>query len=179
MIAEVSDGAELLRLLQSVHPDVVITDISMPGMDGITALRHIKALYPKLRVIIVSMQEDAESIKRAVASGADGYVRKDASVSELEMALRSVMTTGSYMGSGVMDLLLQPSEPSLEDLLTERQVEILKMLAEGKSSKEIGFVLGLSSKTVDVHRMRIMDRLGLHDVASLTLYAIRNQLVKP
>jgi DNA-binding NarL/FixJ family response regulator len=179
VIAEVREGAELLKLLESVHPDVVICDITMPGMDGISAVRRIRELYPDLPVIMLSMNESAESIKRAVASGANGYVRKDAPDFELETALRSVLATGSYFGAGVAQRLLEPSEPEVEDLLTERQIQILTMLARGKSSKEIAFDLGLSSKTVDVHRTRIMNRLELKDLASLTLYAVRKGLVKP
>jgi DNA-binding NarL/FixJ family response regulator len=179
VIAEVRDGAELLKVLESVLPDVVISDITMPGMDGITAVRQIRALYPDLKVIMLTMNDSAESIKRAVASGANGYVRKDAPDFELEMALRSVMSTGSYFGQGVAQRLLEPTEPAVEALLTERQIEILVMLARGKSSKEIAYDLGLSSKTVDVHRARIMERLDLDDVASLTLYAVRKGLVKP
>ena len=179
VIAEVRDGNELLELLKSVHPDVVVSDISMPGMDGITAVRRIRELYPDLPVIMLSMNESAESIKRAVSSGANGYVRKDAPDFELEMALRNVLATGSYFGASVAQRLLEPSEPAIEDLLTERQIQILTMLASGKSSKEIAYDLGLSSKTVDVHRTRIMERLKLNDVASLTLYAVRKGLVKP
>lgn len=179
VIAEVRDGGELLRLLESVHPDVVVSDITMPGMDGITAVRRIRELYPRLPVIMLSMNESADSIKRAVASGANGYVRKDAPDYELEMALRTVLATGSYYGTGVAQRLLEPSEPGVEDLLTERQVQILTLLAQGLSSKEIAFDLGLSSKTVDVHRTRIMERLQLKDLASLTLYAVRKGLVKP
>jgi DNA-binding NarL/FixJ family response regulator len=179
VIAEVRDGAELLKLLESVHPDVVITDINMPGMNGITAVGQIRARYPELRVIMLTMNDSAESIKRAVASGANGYVRKDAPDFELEIALRSVVATGSYFGNGVAQRLLEPTEPSVESVLTERQIEILVMLARGKSSKEIAYDLGLSSKTVDVHRTRIMERLNLGDVASLTLYAVRMGLVKP
>jgi DNA-binding NarL/FixJ family response regulator len=179
VIAEVRDGAELLQLLASVHPDVVVCDINMPGMDGITAVRRIRELYPRVPVIMLSMNESAESIKRAVASGASGYVRKDAPDHELEMALRTVLATGSYYGTGVAQRLLEPSEPGVEDLLTQRQIQILTRFAQGQSSKEIAFDLGLSSKTVDVHRTRIMERLGLNDLASLTLYAVRKGLVKP
>lgn len=179
VIAEVADGAELLALLDSVHPDVVICDITMPGMDGLTALRHIRARWPQLPVIMLSMNDDPASIKRAVAAGASGYVRKDAPQFELDMAIRSVLATGSYFGAGVTQQLLQPAEPEVEEVLTSRQIDILARLARGKSSKEIAFELGLSSKTVDVHRTRIMERLGLKDVASLTLYAVRKGLVKP
>lgn len=179
VIAEVRDGAELLKLLESVHPDIVITDITMPGMDGITAVRQIRALYPQLRVLMLTMNDSADSIKRAVAAGANGYVRKDAPDFELETAIRNVMTTGSHFGQGVAQALLAPTEPQVEELLTERQIEILVLLAQGQSSKEIAYDLGLSSKTVDVHRARIMERLQLDDLASLTLYAVRKGLVKP
>jgi two-component system, NarL family, nitrate/nitrite response regulator NarL len=179
VIAEVRDGQELVDLLQSVHPDVVITDLTMPGMDGITAIKHIHQRYPALRIMVLSMHEDADAVKRAVANGACAYLRKDAPDFELETALRSVVRTGSYFGAGVAQRLVEPTAPSIDELLTERQVEILTMLAHGKSSKEIAFDLGLSSKTVDVHRARIMERLGVSDVASLTLYAVRNGLVKP
>lgn len=179
VMAEVCDGEELLKLLEDVHPDVVITDINMPGMDGITAVRQIRQRSPDLRVIMLSMNDSAETIRRAVASGANGYVRKDAPAFELEMALRSVMSTGSYFGAGVAKSLLERGEPAMEELLTERQVEILTLLVKGKSSKEIAFDLGLSSKTVDVHRTRIMERLQLNDLASLTLYAVRKGIVKP
>lgn len=179
VIAEVRDGGELLELLQSVHPDVVICDITMPGMDGITAMRRIRQLYPQLRVIMLTMNDSAESIRAALTAGANGYLRKDAPDIELEMALRGVMATGRYFGSGVAQRLLEPVEPGPEELLTARQIEILRLMAGGKSSKEIAYQLGLSSKTVDVHRTRIMERLGLKDVASLTLYAVRKGLVKP
>ena len=177
VIAEASDGAELLEVLSSVRPDVVITDISMPGMDGLSALEEIRARHPKLRVIVLSMHHSAEMVKRAVAAGASAYLHKDASEFELASAIQSVMATGSYMSAAVARELIAPSAPELKDVLTTRQIEILKLLAEGKSSKEIGFALGVSSKTVDVHRSRIKERLGLRDLASLVAYAIRNRLV--
>ena len=179
VLAEVSDGNELLALLETVQPDLVITDLTMPGMDGLTAIARIRQRHPALKIIVVSMHEDAVAVKRAVANGANCYVRKDAPDFELEMALRTVMATGSYFGAGVAQRLLEPSAPTLEEELTPRQIEILKLLAQGKSSKEIGYDLGLSSKTVDVHRGRIMERLELRDVASLTLYAVRRGLIKP
>lgn len=177
VIAEAGDGGELLELLKSVRPDVVITDITMPGMDGITAVAEIRARYPDVKVIILSMHDSASVVKRAVAAGASAYLRKDASNFELASAIHSVMKTGSYMSAAVAKLLMDPSEPSIEEVLTPRQIEVLTLLAQGKSSKEIGFALGLSSKTVDVHRLRMMDRLGVRDVASLVVYAVRKGLV--
>ena len=179
VIAEARNGIELLALLESVKPDVVMTDISMPGMDGITAIAEIHSRYPDVRVIVLSMYDTVDFVKRAVANGACGYLMKDAPPFELEQALHSVVTTGSYFSSAIAQRLLQPSEPTASDELTERQIEILTLIAQGKASKEIAFELGLSPKTVDVHRARIMERLRLGDIASLTLYAVRKGLIKP
>jgi DNA-binding NarL/FixJ family response regulator len=179
VIAEARNGNELLQLLETVKPDVVMTDISMPGMDGITAIAEIHSRYPEVRVVVLSMYDTVDFVKRAVANGACGYLMKDAPPFELEQALRSVMATGSYFSPAIAQRLLQPSEPTVDDELTHRQVEILTLIAQGRASKEIAFELGLSPKTVDVHRARIMERLRLNDIASLTLYAVRKGLVKP
>jgi len=178
VIAEARNGNELLQLLESVKPDVVMTDISMPGMDGITAIAEIHTRFPDVKVLVLSMYDTVDFVKRAVANGACGYLMKDAPPFELEQALRSVMATGSYFSAAVAQRLLQPSEPTVDDELTTRQVEILTLIAQGKSAKEIAFELGLSPKTVDVHRARIMERLRLNDIASLTRYAVRKGLVK-
>ena len=179
VIAEARDGRELITLVESLNPDVVMTDISMPGMDGIAAISEIHAKHPQVRLLVLSMYDTVDFVKRAVASGACGYLMKDAPPFELEQALRSVMATGSYFSAAVAQRLLQPSEPTVDDELTHRQVEILKLIAQGRASKEIAYELGLSPKTVDVHRARIMERLHLNDIASLTLYAVRKGLVKP
>jgi DNA-binding NarL/FixJ family response regulator len=179
VIAEARDGQELIKLVESLMPDVVMTDISMPGMDGITAIAEIHSRYPEVRMLVLSMYDTVDFVKRAVANGACGYLMKDAPPFELEQALRSVMATGSYFSPAIAQRLLQPSEPTVDDELTHRQVEILKLIAQGKASKEIAYELGLSPKTVDVHRARIMERLRLNDIASLTLYAVRKGLIKP
>ena len=178
VIAEARNGTELVALLDTVQPDIVMTDISMPGMDGITAIAEIHSRHPDVKVIVLSMYDTVDFVKRAVSNGACGYLMKDAPPFELEQALRSVMATGSYFSAAVAQRLLQPSEPSVDDELTQRQVEILTLIAQGKSAKEIAFELGLSPKTVDVHRARIMERLRLNDIASLTRYAVRKGLVK-
>ena len=179
VIAEASDGSELIKLVDSLTPDLVMTDISMPGMDGITAIAEIHQRHPQVKLLVLSMYDTVDFVKRAVANGACGYLMKDAPPFELEQAVRSVMATGSYYSPVIAQRLLQPSEPTADDELTTRQVEILKLIAQGRASKEIAFELGLSPKTVDVHRARIMDRLQLNDIASLTLYAVRKGLVKP
>jgi DNA-binding NarL/FixJ family response regulator len=178
VVAEARNGEELLAILKTVRPDLVITDISMPGMDGFTAARRITEDHPGLKVIVLSMHDSVDAVKRAVASGACGYLRKDAPQFELELAVRSVVANGSYFGNGVAQMLLQPSEAAADEILTGRQLEVLTLLAQGKSAKEIAFELGLSSKTVDVHRAKLMERLQLSDLASLTRYAVRKGLVK-
>jgi len=179
VVAEARDGEELIALVDSLMPDVVMTDISMPGMDGITAISHIHARHPQVRLLVLSMYDTVDFVKRAVANGACGYLMKDAPPFELEQSVRSVMATGSYFSPAIAQRLLQPSEPTVDDELTHRQVEILRLIAQGRASKEIAYELGLSPKTVDVHRARIMERLHLNDIASLTLYAVRKGLIKP
>ena len=179
VIAEARDGNELIKLVESLSPDIVMTDISMPGMDGITAISEIHGKHPETRLLVLSMYDTVDFVKRAVANGACGYLMKDAPPFELEQAVRSVMATGSYFSPAIAQRLLQPSEPSVDDELTHRQVEILKLIAQGRASKEIAYELGLSPKTVDVHRARIMERLQLNDIASLTRYAVRKGLIKP
>lgn len=178
VIAEAKDGRELITLVDSLAPDVVMTDISMPGMDGLAAISQIHVKHPAVRLLVLSMYDTVDFVKRAVANGACGYLMKNAPRFELEQALHSVMATGSYFSSSIARLLLQPSEPTIYDELTYRQIEILKLIAQGRASKEIAHELGLSSKTVDVHRARIMERLNLNDIASLTLYAVRKGLIK-
>jgi DNA-binding NarL/FixJ family response regulator len=180
VIAEARDGQELIKLVDDLGPDIAMTDISMPpGMDGIAAIAQIHSKHPEVHLLAVSMYDTVDFVKRAVASGACGYLMKDASSFELEQAIRAVMATGRYFSSGIAQLLLRPSAPTVNDLLTDRQVEILTWIARGKASKEIAHVLGLSSKTIDVHRARIMERLSMNDVAGLTRYAVRSGLVTP
>lgn len=179
VIAEAREGQELVGLVDELMPDIVMTDISMPGMDGITAIAHIHARHPQMKLLVLSMYDTVDFVKRAVANGACGYLMKDAPPFELEQAVRSVMATGNYFSPAIAQRLLQPSEPSVDDELTHRQVEILRLIAQGRASKEIAYELGLSPKTVDVHRARIMERLHINDIASLTLYAVRKGLVKP
>ncbi|GAB3764730.1 response regulator transcription factor [Ramlibacter monticola] len=179
VIDEARDGEELLAVLARCKPDVVLTDLAMPGLDGLAAIARIHEQYPDLRVLVLSMYDTLDFVRRAVASGASGYLMKDSAPQELEQAVRAVASTGSYFSGTVARLLLHPEETASDDGLTERQIEILVRLASGMSSKEIAYDLGLSSKTVDVHRGRIMERLELRDVASLTRYAVRKGLIKP
>ncbi len=178
VIAEARDGDELISLVEHLRPDIAFTDITMPGTDGLQAVAQIHTRWPEVRLVVLSMHHTLDFVRRAVANGACGYLMKNAPSFELGQAIRSVMERGSYFSPSISQQLLQPAEPTTADLLTERQIEILSYIAQGRSSKEIAFELGLSSKTVDVHRARIMQRLELKDVASITRYAVRNGLVK-
>jgi DNA-binding NarL/FixJ family response regulator len=177
VVADARSGEELLAVLERLKPDLVITDIHMPGMDGLAAIAQIRARHPTLPILVLSMYDTADFVQRAVANGANGYLMKHAAPKELQQAVRTVFATGSYFNANVARLLLERVEPA-DDGLTERQKEILVLLAGGMSSKEIAHQLGLSPKTVDVHRARIMERLAVRDVASLTRYAVRRGLVK-
>ena len=162
-------------------PDGASLSVGGFGLCGIPSvlIAEIHDRHPEVKILVLSMYDTVDFVKRAIASGACGYLMKDAPPFELEHAVRNVMVSGSYFSPSISKRLLQPSEPTADDELTQRQVEILKLIAMGRASKEIAFQLGLSSKTVDVHRARIMERLGLNDIASLTLYAVRKGLIKP
>lgn len=177
VVAEAGDGEELVRVASALAPDIVFTDIDMPHKDGIAAIRELSNSNPDVRSVVVSMHNTAAMVKRAAAAGAAGYVMKDASAQEFGNAIRNVLERGTYWSSAVAGLLLSKSEPLPEDILTERQLEIVKLLATGQSAKEIAYALTLSTKTVDAHRARIMERLQLGDIASLTRYALKHRIV--
>jgi DNA-binding NarL/FixJ family response regulator len=179
VIAQARSGEELIALLDRMQPDLVVTDIGMPGVDGVEAVTRIRARHPSLPILVLSMFDSAEMVQRAVASGANGYLTKSAPPQELQHAIGVMLATGSYFNAAVARLLMHRVDALGEDGLTERQKEVLSLLASGLSSKEIAFQLNLSSKTIDVHRARIMERLELRDIASLTRYAVRRGLVKP
>lgn len=179
VVSEAKNGEELLQAVERHVPDLVLTDISMPGMDGLSALSRMRTMPKPPRVLVVSMHDSPDFIRRAFKLGADGYLMKEGSPLELEHAVRSVMAGQRYYSPQLAKKLLQTEERSPEDVLTERQIEILILIARGHASKEIAFKLGLSPKTVDVHRARIMERLGIDDVAGLTLYCVRQGLVHP
>lgn len=177
--AEVSNGQELVDYVRNNQVGLVLTDISMPVMDGIAAIESIRSFNRNIKIIALSMYDSAEFIKRAVRAGADGYVLKNAPTHELEYAIKAVLMGAGYFSTEVSKRMAEETEPDPHEVLTERQMEILRLLVRGQSSKEIGFELGLSPKTVDVHRAAIMARLKVNDLASLTLYAVRFGIVDP
>jgi DNA-binding NarL/FixJ family response regulator len=179
IVAEACNGDELVAAVREHAPDLVLTDISMPRMDGLAALAVLRALPSPPRVLVVSMHDSPDLIRRALQLGAAGYVMKDSSPAEFEHALRSVMAGHPYLSAQVSQRLVHASERSPEELLTDRQIEILVLLARGQASKEVAYALGLSPKTVDVHRARIMERLGINDLPGLTLYCVRHGMIDP
>ena len=179
VVAEAHNGAELLEAVRREAPDLIVSDITMPGMDGLTSLSLLRELPQPPRVLMVSMHDSPDLIRRAFALGAAGYLMKNSSPVEFEHAVHCVMSGQPYYGTQVSQKLLQTPAPAPEQLLTPRQIEVLVLIATGHAAKEVAFKLGLSPKTVDVHRARIMERLGIGDIAGLTLYCVRHGLVDP
>jgi DNA-binding NarL/FixJ family response regulator len=184
VVAEAASGEEALQLAERERPDVVLMDIAMKGMTGLEAAARLRERSPGVRVVILSMHAGEEYVLQALRAGAVGYLLKDAATGELELALRSVMRGESWFSPAVSRQVVEGyvqrvgGEPGA-DVLTARQREVLRLVAGGKSTKEIAFDLNLSVKTVETHRAQIMERLGIRDVAGLVRYALRTGLVPP
>jgi DNA-binding NarL/FixJ family response regulator len=182
VVGEAASGEEALVLAERERPDVVLMDIAMKGITGLEAAARIRDQHPGVRVIILSMHAGEEYVLQALRAGAIGYLLKDAATGELELALRSVMRGESWFSPAVSRQVVEGyvqrvgGEP-VADVLTARQREVLKLVAGGKSTKEIAFDLSLSVKTVETHRAQIMERLGIRDVAGLVRYALKTGLV--
>ncbi|HZP85303.1 MAG TPA: response regulator transcription factor [Burkholderiales bacterium] len=185
VVGEAADGRSAIEMLDSLRPDVVLMDISMKGLNGIEATAQIRKLKPNVRVVILSMHTTEEHVAQALRAGAAGYIVKDGATEELDIALDSVMRGERYVSPNVsrsvVERLLADSsaQPNPLNLLTPRQKEILQLIAEGRSTKEIAHVLGLSIKTVETHRAQLMQRLSIRDVPGLVRYALRAGLVSP
>jgi DNA-binding NarL/FixJ family response regulator len=183
IIAEADNGREAVALAKELSPDLAIMDISMKELNGIEATAQIRAASPGTRVLILSMHTTEDFVRRALKAGAAGYLVKDSAPLELRMAIEALLRDEVYLSSrvskGLMSRLAGGGEPgeSSFDLLTPRQREILQLIAEGKSTKEIAFLLEVSVKTVETHRAGLMDRLDIRDVAGLALFAAQHSLV--
>ncbi len=182
VVAESGDGREALELVAKHRPDVALLDIGMPGLNGLEVAKRAPKESPKTRIIILSMHGDVTYVKQALRAGVAGYLLKGAAVAELPLALKAVMRGETYLSpkisKHVVEMLRDPSEEtdSLSGLTT-RQREILQLIAEGRSTKEIAGVLEVSIKTVETHRARLMERLDIHDVPGLVRFAIRSGIV--
>ena len=182
VVAEASDGQEVLRLAGEHHPNVVLMDIAMPKLNGLDATRRVTESHPNVRVIILSIYSDEEHVYQALRAGAVSYLLKGASMEELELAIRSVARGETFLSP-------QVSRPVIDEYvrrthasgpgenLSSRQRQVLQLIAEGKTTKQVALELGINVKTVESHRAQLMDRLNIHDVAGLVRYAIRMGLV--
>jgi len=183
VIAEGSTGREALELVRSKLPNVVLMDIAMAELGGLEALPRITKDFPVVRVIILSAHANEEYVIRALREGASGYMLKDSATTELELAINSVIQGKIYLSPSISrtvidDYLQRVGGPvSPLEQLTPRQREILQLVAEGKNTKEVAYDLGISVKTVESHRLQLMERLNIHDVPGLVRYAVRSGLV--
>lgn len=182
VVAEAGDGTEAVALAETVRPEVVLMDIAMAGMNGLEATREIARKFPGSRVVVLSMHASQDFVSQAMKAGAAGYVLKDAAPSELEVAVRAVASGEMYLSPAVSQHLAdcirrRGGGQSSVDQLTPRQREILQLIAEGRSTKEIAKQLALGVKTIETHRAQLMGRLNIHNVAGLVRFAIRAGLV--
>ena len=184
VVGEASDGAEALAIAGRERPDAVLLDIAMKGMSGLETAARFRELHPGVKVLILSMHASEEYVLQALRAGVVAYLIKDSATAELELALRSVMRGETYLSPAISRQVVEGYVQRVgvgagDDPLTPRQREVLKRVAEGRSTKEIAFYLGLSVKTVETHRAQIMERLGIRDVAGLVRYALRTRLIPP
>jgi DNA-binding NarL/FixJ family response regulator len=181
VVAEADNGEQAVALAQALAPDVALLDITMPSLNGLQAAERILAQSPPPRVVILSMHAAEEYVNRALALGVSGYLLKDAATLELQAALEAVSAGQTYLSpritSQLLESRLKTGEGAARPGLTARQLEVLRLLALGKSVKEIAYDLQLSAKTVETYRAQLMERLDLHDLASLVRYAIRTGLI--
>lgn len=186
VVAEAEDGRQAVELAASHTPDVVVLDIGMPLLNGIEATRQIVEKLPKTSVVILSMHSDESYVMRSLKAGAKAYLLKDSAEADLIRAIRAVRDGKSFFSPAVSKLLLEDyirqlqerGEEDSYELLTTREREILQLLAEGKSNKDVANLLNLSLYTVETHRAHILQKLGLHTVPDLILYAVRKGIIR-
>lgn len=185
VIGEANDGSQLLDMVEHLSPDIVLLDISMKQTGGLEALQQLKRIRPQSKVLILSMHTDPALIMQALESGAHGYLLKDTTATELEHALEALRNNERYLSPAIAHTVITQAltrsqktpEPADSHGLTARQLEILRLIVRGKSTREIANGLGLSVKTVETHRSQIMKRLQIFDVAGLVLFAVREQII--
>ena len=184
VVAEADNGRTALKHVKELSPDVVIMDIGMRELNGIDATRQIVKMSPGVKVLALSMYSDKRFVKEMLKAGASGYMLKDSAFTELIDAIRVIVGSKIYISPGVASIVLEDyledsteRESSIRSLLTSREIEVLQLLAEGKSTKQIALSLSLSVKTIESRRTRIMQKIGIDNIADLTKYAIREGIV--
>lgn len=180
VVGEASNGREAVALAEKTRPDLVVMDIAMPELNGIEATRQITQKNPNTRVLALSMQKDAVYVRETLRAGAKGYLLKDSSEQDLLAAVRAVASGKGWLSPGVSDAVLEDYRRHVTDpvdLLSPREREVLQMIAESRTNKEIATALNLSVYTVEAHRGRIMEKLNLHSIAELVRFALRKGLI--
>jgi two-component system response regulator NreC len=177
LVGEASGGYETIELVEKNQPDVLVLDLSMPDLDGIAVTRSLKAKFPGLRILILTLHEDKALLKEAIKAGAAGYILKRAAESELVSAIRTILRGDLYVDPSLVRTLIgeprraAPNSPAATEALTPRETEILKLIVEGNTNRQIGEQLKISFRTVEGHRANIADKLGLHSRVELVRYA--------
>ena len=182
VMAEASDGQDAVRQIETHHPDLAILDISMPTLNGIDAARSLARSAPKTKIILLTQHEEEQYIHEALEAGVKGYVLKNQVANDLIHAIRQVCRGEFYLSPGISRAVMEAYRSKSErpaDPLTVRERQVLQLIAEGKSTKDTASVLGISVKTAESHRMRLMQKLNIHETASLVRYAVRRGLIQP
>ncbi len=184
VVGEASNGHEAVRLAEETQPDVVIMDVGMPQLNGIEATRQIKSKNNRIKVVALSVHSDHRFITKTLAAGATGYLLKDSAVDDVVAAIHAVMAGKSYLSPEIVDTVVTDyvdhvtqARPAPAPELTAREREVLQLLAEGHSTREVAEIISVSTKTVDTHRRNIMIKLDIYSIAELTKYALREGLV--
>lgn len=181
IVGTANNGEQALEAARRLQPDVVIMDVSMPVLNGLDATKRFRSELPNIRILMLSMHDDREYILSLIQSGASGYVLKDVSSNELIKAIETVHSGNTYFSSGASDALFRsiptPTQSILNEELSQREITVLKLLAEGHSNKEIAQTLHISVRTVETHRQKLKTKLGIQSTAGLTKFALEHQLI--
>ncbi|MCF5673020.1 response regulator [Pseudomonas syringae] len=187
IVSETADGAQLTSLAQRLQPDIILLDICMKNVDGLCVLKQLRQAHPHCKVLILSMCSDPDMIQRALEAGAHGYLLKDATITDLKQALDTVRSNECYLSPAIAHIVIEHTHGATQHEkrlaskqrynLTARQLEILRLIVRGKSTREIASGLGLSIKTVETHRSQIMKRLQIYEVAGLVLFCVRERII--
>jgi len=181
VLGEASTGREAIRKVEELQPDIVIMDVSMPDLNGLEATRQIKKRFPDCKILVLTMYEDKESIRRMLQCGASGYVVKKSAVSQLFDAIEAVVKGDAFFSPSISRIVLEDyiKEPDASDrILSSREIEVLQLVAEGRTNKEVADLLHLSVKTVEGHKDNIKKKLNIRDTAGIVKYAIKEKIIR-